>query len=139
MDKLSVEKRSENMSHIHGKDTKPEILVRKYLFKKGMRFRKNDSRLPGHPDVVLPKYKTVIFVNGCFWHGHKGCKYAVTPEKNHDFWVDKINSNISRDNKDREELEEMGWRVITVWTCQLRNRTVASETLSNLYNQIAII
>ncbi len=94
MDKISPDQRSYNMSRIHGKDTQPEITVRKYLFSKGLRFRKNDKRLPGHPDIVLPKYKTVVFVNGCFWHGHEGCRFFVWPKQNEQFWKQKLSTNI---------------------------------------------
>ena len=102
------------MSCIKGKGTKPEEIVRKYLFSQGFRYRKNDKRLPGTPDIVLPKYKTVIFVNGCFWHGHAGCKYFVWPKNNEEFWKKKIEDNISRDQKKTEALEEQGWKVIVV-------------------------
>lgn len=139
MDKVSTEKRSENMAHIHGKDTKPEIIVRKYLFSRGLRYRKNYSCLPGHPDIVLPKYNTVVFVNGCFWHGHENCKFSSLPEKNKNFWEQKINSNKKRDIQIINTLESMGWKVIIVWTCQLKNKQDISDTLTKLYNQIAII
>lgn len=108
------------MSRIRGKNTKPEEIVRKYLFSHGFRYRKNDKRLPGTPDIVLPKYKTVIFVNGCFWHGHAQCKYYVLPQSNTEFWTTKINANIIRDSKKQIQLEELGWHVITIWECQLK-------------------
>lgn len=114
------EQRSYNMSQIRNKNTKPEELVRKYLFSQGFRYRKNDARLPGKPDIVLPKYKTVIFVNGCFWHGHEGCKYFVWPKNNADFWREKISSNILRDAKTLKALNSAGWRVITIWECELK-------------------
>ena len=114
------EQRSYNMSRIRSKNTKPEEFVRKYLFSRGFRYRKNDSNLPGKPDIVLPKYKTVIFVNGCFWHGHTGCKYFVWPKNNAEFWKNKIESNVSRDRKKTEALEEQGWKVIIVWECELK-------------------
>ena len=113
--------RSYNMSRIRNKNTKPEELVRKYLFAQGFRYRKNDIRLPGKPDIVLPKYKTVIFVNGCFWHGHEGCRYFVWPQNNADFWKGKIGGNISRDTKIITELKSAGWRVITIWECELKS------------------
>ena len=107
VDKVSKEVRSYNMSRIRSKDTKPEILVRSYLFSKGLRFRKNDKRYPGSPDIVLPKYNTVVFVHGCFWHLHDGCKYAVMPKSNVDFWKKKLYRNKERDERNQKELEEM--------------------------------
>lgn len=127
----SKEARSFNMSRIRGKDTKPEELVRKYLFSRGFRYRKNDRRLPGTPDIVLPKYKTVIFVNGCFWHGHSGCKYFVWPKDNADFWKSKIETNIKRDEQKQSQLREMGWKVIVIWECQLRSE-LRTNTLTSL-------
>ena len=120
MDTVSKEQRHYNMSRIHGKDTKPEIAVRSYLFKNGLRFRKNDKRLPGSPDIVLPKYKTVIFINGCFWHGNEGCKYYRIPKTNIDFWQAKITRNKERDKENYQQLTNMGWRVIIVWECEFR-------------------
>ena len=114
------EQRSYNMSCIHSKNTKPEEIVRKYLFSKGFRYRKNDPRYLGKPDVVMPKYKTVIFVNGCFWHKHEGCRYFVWPKSNPEFWKKKILSNVARDEKNYRELESMGWHVIVVWECELK-------------------
>lgn len=114
------EQRSYNMSQIRGKNTKPEELVRKYLFSQGFRYRKNDPRLPGKPDIVLPKYKTVIFINGCFWHGHEGCRYFVWPKNNAEFWKVKINGNIQRDAQCVHLLKEQGWNVIVVWECELK-------------------
>ncbi len=135
MDVHDKKTRSYNMSRIKGKNTKPEELVRKYLFSQGFRYRKNDKRLPGSPDIVLPKYKTVIFVNGCFWHGHKGCRYFVWPETNKDFWKNKIETNIARDNKKTATLESMGWKVITIWECELKTK-VREQTLQNLIGWI---
>lgn len=120
MDVHDKKTRSYNMSRIKSKDTKPEEIVRKYLFAHGFRYRKNDKRLPGTPDIVLPKYKTVIFVNGCFWHGHKQCRYFVIPKSNTKFWVDKINKNIDRDATNIDKLILLGWNVITVWECELK-------------------
>ena len=137
MDKISPEQRHYTMSRIRGKDTKPEILVRKYLFSEGFRFRKNDKRYPGHPDIVLPKYKTVVFVNGCFWHGHEGCKYYTVPKTNTDFWVAKVQRNQARDKADVAALESMGWRVIVVWECQLEKRDRA-QTLSDLVSDLRL-
>lgn len=132
------EQRSYNMSRIRNKNTKPEELVRKYLFSQGFRYRKNDSKLPGKPDVVLPKYKTVIFVNGCFWHGHDGCRYFVWPKNNAEFWRKKITGNIARDKRTYQQLNAMGWRVIVFWECQLKNGS-AEEQLLSLQNCIKYI
>ena len=129
------EQRSYNMSRIRGKNTKPEELVRKYLFAQGLRYRKNDARFPGKPDIVLPKYKTVIFVNGCFWHAHNGCKYFVWPKSNVDFWKKKINGNIQRDLRNNKLLSEQGWNVIVIWECQLKKSTF-DETMQHLVEQI---
>ena len=109
MDKLTKEQRHRCMSAIKGKNTKPELLVRKFLFSRGFRYRLNHPRLPGHPDLVLRKYRTVIFVNGCFWHGHEGCKYYVLPKTNVEFWKNKIERNRSRDIEERQQLTSMGW------------------------------
>lgn len=137
MDRITPEHRSWNMSRIRGKDTKIEVLVRSWLFAQGFRFRKNDKRFPGHPDVVLPKYRTVIFINGCFWHRHEGCKYATTPKSNTEFWLAKFERNIENDRKHEKELTEMGWNVITVWECEIKDDfektmdRVEEETRSN--------
>ena len=114
------EERSYNMSKIKGKNTKPEELVRKYLFSKGFRYRKNDKRYPGSPDIVLPRYRTVIFVNGCFWHKHEGCKFFVWPKSNAEFWEKKIQANVMRDKTKQQTLLEQGWHVIIVWECELK-------------------
>ena len=133
MDKITPEQRHYTMSRIRGKDTKPEILVRKYLFSEGFRFRKNDKRYPGHPDIVLPKYRTIIFVNGCFWHGHENCKYYTVPKTNTEFWVAKVKRNQERDRSDTAALAAMGWNVITIWECQLdrNNIEITLKTLTN--------
>ena len=123
------------MSRIHGKDTQPEIVVRKYLFSRGLRYRKNDKRLPGHPDIVLPKYKTVVFVNGCFWHGHEGCRFFVWPKQNEEFWKHKIITNIERDTTNYQKLKAEGWSVVVVWECELRT-TQIEQSLLNLYIDI---
>lgn len=120
MDGLTPEHRSWNMSRIRSKDTKIEVKVRQYLFSKGFRFRKNDKRYPGKPDVVLPKYKTVIFVNGCFWHMHKGCKQGRLPKSNVDFWKEKMERNAANDVLHEEQLRSMGWNVIVLWECELK-------------------
>jgi DNA mismatch endonuclease (patch repair protein) len=109
------------MSKIRSKSTKPELALRKALFARGFRYRVNDKHLPGKPDIVLPKYKTVIFLHGCFWHRHKGCKYAYTPKTNTKFWVDKITSNAERDKVNFQRLTALGWNVLTVWECEIRH------------------
>lgn len=131
MDVHDKETRSYNMSCIKGKNTRPEEIVRKYLFYRGFRYRKNDKRLPGTPDIVLPKYKTVIFVNGCFWHGHEGCRYFVVPKTNTEFWTNKIETNRKRDIRKINDLQTLGWKVIVVWECQLKKEK-ADITLNNL-------
>lgn len=135
MDVHDKQTRSFNMSKIKGKDTKPEEIVRKYLFQQGFRYRKNDKKLPGKPDIVLPKYKTVIFVNGCFWHKHEGCKYFVWPKSNQSFWREKIENTVKRDQKNNELLIKMGWHVIVVWECELKN-SVREKTLKNLCDKL---
>lgn len=131
MDKLTKEQRHRCMASIRGKGTKPEIMVRKYLFSRGFRYRLNHPRLPGHPDIVLRKYRSVVFVNGCFWHGHEGCKYYVLPKTNVDFWRAKIERNRNRDLEEQRKLAEMGWHCITVWECQLKS-SVREKTLEAL-------
>ena len=113
--------RSYNMSQIKGKDTKPEMLVRKFLFSKGFRYRLNVSDLPGKPDIVLPKYKSIIFINGCFWHGHENCRYFVIPKTRAEWWMSKINGTKLRDRKTADSLTLLGWRVFVIWTCELKN------------------
>lgn len=108
------------MSMIRSKDTKPEIIVRKYLFAKGFRYRLHDKRLPGKPDIVFPKYKTVIFVHGCFWHGHQGCKYFTIPKTRRQWWINKINRNKELDSINASTLKALGWRVIIVFECKLK-------------------
>jgi DNA mismatch endonuclease (patch repair protein) len=119
------------MSAIHAKNTKPELLVRRYLFSQGFRYRLNDPRLPGHPDLVLRKYRTVVFVNGCFWHGHEGCKYFRLPQTNTEFWQAKITRNAERDKAVQRALAALGWHCITVWECQLKPK-VREQTLESL-------
>jgi DNA mismatch endonuclease (patch repair protein) len=113
--------RSYNMSMIKGKNTKPEIIVRKFLFNNGFRYRLNYSKLPGKPDIVLPKFRIVIFINGCFWHGHEGCKYFVVPKTRTEWWMEKINSNKRNDINKKKELEDLGWRIITLWECEIKH------------------
>ena len=123
----TTKQRSFNMSRIRGKDTLPEIKVRKYLFAKGYRFRKNDKRYPGCPDIVLPKYRTMIFINGCFWHKHVGCRYFVWPKNNAEFWREKIESNVNRDRQNYKQLNEQGWKILVIWECELK--TSFEETM----------
>lgn len=123
-----------NMSRIKSTDTKPEKTVRKYLFSRGLRYRKNDRRLPGKPDLVFKKYKTVVFVNGCFWH-HHDCSRFKWPSSNTDYWHKKINRNVERDEEIRKTLEEAGWRVLVIWECELKKK-VAEENLRRLYEAI---
>jgi DNA mismatch endonuclease, patch repair protein len=132
----SKETRSYNMSRIKGKNTKPEILVRKFLFSKGFRFRINVSKLPGKPDIVLPKYKTVIFIHGCFWHGHEGCRYFVVPKTRTEWWMEKISSNIERDIKNYNELKQTGLKVHIIYECKLKP-VFREETLNNLIAQLS--
>lgn len=127
----SREVRSHNMASIKNKDTKPEIMVRKFLFSKGFRFRVNVKSLPGKPDIVLKKYRTVIFVNGCFWHGHEGCKYFVIPQTRTEWWMEKIRKNKERDSEEREKLRNAGWNIIVVWECQLKPKQ-REATLSGI-------
>lgn len=134
-DTVSKQNRSEIMSHVTGKETKPEIMVRKYLFARGLRYRKNVKQLPGTPDIVFPKYKTAVFVNGCFWHGHKGCKYSHLPSTNLEYWEKKIADNLERDERKTRKLEKLGYRVLIVWQCQLKPN-IKIETLETLYHNI---
>ena len=120
MDNHTKEIRSYNVSQIKSKNTKQEETVCKYLFSCGFRYRKNDKRYPGKPDIVLPKYKTVIFVNGCFWHKHEGCRSFVVPKSNTEYWMSKINRNVERDKDNASKLIDMGWNVIIVWECDLK-------------------
>lgn len=135
-DLMTPEQRHRCMAAIKGKDTRPEMLVRKYLFSKGLRYRVNDKKLPGSPDIVLKKYKTIIFIDGCFWHAHKGCKYYKMPKTNIDFWRAKIARNIARDYVNNVDLELAGWKVIRVWECDVKTKAKREETLKNLYLSI---
>ena len=120
----SKETRSYNMSQIKGKNTKPEMLVRKFLHAHGYRYRLHVKNLPGKPDIVLPKYRTVIFVQGCFWHGHEGCKYYVVPKTRTEWWLNKINTNIANDTKAIAALQNDGWKVIMLWECELKPKVI---------------
>ena len=134
-DIFSDSKRSDIMSKISGKETKQEIMVRKYLFACGFRFRKNVKTLSGKPDIVLPKYKTIIFVNGCFWHGHK-CKAAKLPSTNKEFWEEKITNNVIRDNRTISVLRAAGWHVIVVWQCETKNKAIFESRMNSVIQEI---
>ncbi len=129
------------MAAIRSTNTKPEVMVRKFLWRQGFRYRLNNPRLPGHPDIVLKKYRTCVFVNGCFWHGHEGCRYFRLPSSNTGFWEAKINRNRQRDKEEQKKLASMGWHVIVVWECELkpekREKTLSSHAfnLNRLYLQ----
>ena len=131
MDKLTTQQRHNNMAAIHGKDTKPEMVVRRWLWGRGYRYRINHPRLPGKPDIVMRKYRTCIFVNGCFWHGHEGYRYYTITKTNTDFWVGKVRRNRERDLKVQHELAAMGWHSITIWECELKPK-VREKTLESL-------
>ena len=137
MDRLSPEHRSWNMSRIKGKDTKPELLVRSWLHRNGFRFRLHVKDLPGTPDIVLSKYKTVIEVRGCYWHRHMGCKFAYTPKSNQDFWNAKFIENVNRDVCNDEKLRTLGWQVIILWECEIKNNPEFQEILTILLNKLS--
>jgi len=128
----SKETRSYNMSRIKGKDTKPEMLVRRFLHAQGYRYRLHVKDMPGKPDIVLPKYRTVIFINGCFWHGHNNCKYATIPKTKTEWWQNKIAGNIVNDNKKIAALKKDGWKIITIWTCHLKTAKLEATLNSTL-------
>lgn len=130
-DKLTKAARSYNMSQIRSKDTKPELLVRKFLFANGFRYKLHDRNLPAKPDIVLPKYRTVIFINGCFWHGHKNCKYFTIPKTRTKWWAEKITRNQTNDKTANRLLRKDGWKVITIWECKLKKDKV-ERTLEKL-------
>jgi len=129
------EVRSYNMSQIRGKNTTPEIIVRKFLFSKGFRYRLHVKKLPGKPDIVLPKYKTVVFVNGCFWHGHEGCKYFVIPKTRTKWWLNKINRNKQVDINNFVRLTNSGWKVLSIFECGLK-KGIIEKTLNELITKI---
>lgn len=128
----SKEVRSYNMSRIRARNTKPEIQVRKFLYSNGLRYRLFNKKLPGTPDIIIPKHKSVIFVHGCFWHGHKGCKKFVIPKTRTEFWMNKINTNIINDGKNTVALEKKGWKVFTVWECELDNEEILQKLLRDI-------
>lgn len=127
--------RSYNMSRIRSKNTKPEETVRKYLFSRGLRYRKCDKRYPGKPDILLPKYHTAVFVNGCFWHSHEGCPGFVMPKSRLDYWKPKLERNKEHDAENIAKLTASGWRVITIWECELK-KPLGNKRLEHLYNEI---
>lgn len=131
MDTASPEKRSGIMRQVKGRDTRPERIVRSLLHRMGYRFRLQRDDLPGKPDIVLPRFKTVVFVNGCFWHRHPGCKRATTPASNVDYWQTKFARNVERDARNQAELEKMGWRVAIVWECELKDKTSLEKRLDD--------
>ena len=133
-DSISKEQRSRNMSHIRSTNTSIEVKVRKHLFSNGFRYRKNVTSLPGKPDIVLPKYKTVVFVHGCFWHRHEGCKYATTPSSNSEYWQTKFSRNIENDKKHVQELNNLGWKVITIWECEIKKSF--DETMDRVISEL---
>jgi DNA mismatch endonuclease, patch repair protein len=135
-DIFTKQKRSEIMSHIKGKNSKQELTVRKYLYSKGFRYRLHDTRLPGKPDIKLPKYKCVVLINGCFWHGHAECKASRIPSTNEKYWKEKITQNKNRDARIAEQLKILGYTVIIIWQCQLSNKEKSAATLQSLVKKI---
>jgi len=131
------ETRSYNMSQIKSKNTKPEILVRKFLFSKGLRYRIHKKELPGKPDLVFVKYKLVIFIHGCYWHGHENCKYFVAPKSRTEWWLNKINGNKEKDKENEELLRKMGWKIIVIWECELKPEK-REKTLNELLKKISV-
>jgi len=127
-DMFSRAERSSNMSKIRAKNTKPEMIVRKYLFSEGFRYRLHAKKLPGNPDIVLPKYKTIVFVNGCFWHQHENCRRSNSPKTNTDYWVPKLKRNIERQKNIIKELEALGWKVLIVWECGLKKKDISVQS-----------
>lgn len=139
-DVFSKEKRSQIMSKVRAAETKPEIVIRKFLFSQGFRYRKNVKKLPGTPDIALPKYKTVIFIHGCFWHGHKNCEAAALPKSRQEYWYPKIQRNIKRDSKNKKDLKKLGWHIITIWECDIKKiLTVNSKQQTKLLTSIKTI
>ena len=140
-DRMTQEQRHRCMARIKGKDTKPEMIVRRYLHAHGYRYRINVKRLPGTPDIVLRKYRTVIFINGCFWHGHEGCRYFVIPKSNTQFWEKKIERNKQRDVEKRIQLRHLSWHTIIIWECELKpkNRHTTLQALEQTLNKIFLL
>jgi DNA mismatch endonuclease (patch repair protein) len=135
-DTLSEKERSVRMSKIRSTDTKPEIIVRKYLFSKGFRYSLHKRKLPGNPDLVLKKHGVIIYVNGCFWHGHEDCKTWRIPLSKQEFWVEKITKNRARDLRNLDKIRELGWKPIIVWECEIKNIKLRSERLAKLVKEI---
>lgn len=133
----TIETRSYNMSKIRSKNTMPEIAVRRFLFANGYRFRIHDKNLPGNPDIVLKKYNTVIFIHGCFWHMHKGCKFSSVPSTNKEYWIPKLVKNVEKDKTAAKALRKLGWKVITLWECKLQKREV-ENTLDKLIKELHV-
>ena len=136
MDKLTAQQRHANMAAIRSKDTKPEMIVRRGLWKRGFRYRLNHKRLPGHPDLVLRKYRTCIFVNGCFWHRHAGCRYTSTPKSRIEFWTEKFQKNVDRDNRVKEDLETAGIKMLIVWECTIKQMIKSQEIEETILREI---
>jgi DNA mismatch endonuclease (patch repair protein) len=136
MDKLTKEKRSWNMSRVKSKNTKPELLIRSYLHKMGYRFRLHVKQLPGSPDIVFPKYRAVIFVHGCFWHGHNSCGGGKLPKTRPEFWREKVSENVTRDQMAYTQLNLLGWRIAIVWECALKNKGVTNDTVNRIHKWI---
>ena len=132
-DTISPKHRSWNMSRVRSKNTKPEIKIRSMLHAKGFRFRKNVKNLPGVPDIVLPKYKSIIFVHGCFWHQHKGCVKSHIPKSNVEFWTEKLGKNVVRDKKHNKELKQAGWRILTIWECEMKDLNKLERKLKKFF------
>ncbi len=129
VDRYSPERRSEIMGRIGNKDTRPEIVVRRLLHHMGYRFRLHGKKLPGKPDIVLPRFRSVIFVHGCFWHQHPGCRRSALPKTREDWWANKLNGNVERDRSNQEKLTELGWRVLVLWECEIKRRDDLAEKL----------
>ena len=136
MDIMTPEKRSWNMSRIRGRDTKPELAVRSLLHGMGYRFRLKNAELPGKPDIILSRYKTVIFVHGCFWHRHKGCRYAYNPKSKVEFWQHKFESNVRRDQQVAEQVRKLGWHLLTLWECEINNTQTFKEKIKVFFSDI---
>lgn len=136
IDFLTQTERSDRMSRIRGKDTKPELALRRVIHRLGLRYRLHGAGLPGKPDLVFPRFRTVVFVHGCFWHRHQGCNIATTPKSNTEFWLEKFKKNVERDSRVTKSLQALGWSVLVVWECELSSAKKAQETGEQLYKLI---